>query len=342
MLVAVAVLVGLLQDRLAREALAGLVVELEGLPRDEARPRTREALSRALGDPSLEVLFADGAGGYVDSAGRAAAAPVPAAGRAVTVLGGPDGAPLGLLVHDPGLLDDPGLVSAVTASLRLEVENQRLAGEVERQLGEVRASRARIVAAGDAERRRVERDLHDGAQQRLIGLSMELARLRATAERGGDPVLVDELAALGRQLEDTIVELRELARGIVPGILGDAGLPAAIESLALRSPIAVTADVKLAERLPAEVEATAYFVVAEALTNVARHARAGSARVTIRRESEGLRVEVADDGVGGADARGGTGIQGLQDRVGAIDGHLVVESRPGAGTRLIAILPVAT
>jgi signal transduction histidine kinase len=343
MLVAVAVLVGLLQDRLAREAVADLVVQLEGVPRGGDPRRKRDALARALRDPTLELLVPDGAGGYRNSAGLAVAMPVAGPGRAVTALGGGRGeaGELGLLVHDPGLLDDPGLVSAVTASLRFEAENERLAGEVERQLAEVQASRARIVAAGDVERRRVERDLHDGAQQRLIALSMELGRLRAAAERSGDSALVGELSDLGRDLESTIGELRELARGIVPGILGDAGLPAAIESLALRSAIPVSTDVRVTERFPTAVESTAYFVIAEALTNVARHAGATSARITLERQSHGLRVGVADDGVGGADLRGGTGLQGLADRVGALGGTLHVESAPGGGTRVTADIPVA-
>ena len=343
MLVAVAVLVGLLQERLAREAVANLVVQLERVPRGGDPRRTRDALARALGDPTLELYVPDGAGGYRDTAGETVVTPAAPPGRAMTRLAGARGADreLGVLVHDAGLLDDPELVAAVTASLRFEAENERLASEVERQLAEVQASRARIVAAGDAERRRVERDLHDGAQQRLIALSMDLGRLRAAAERSGDEVLVGELAGLGRDLEGTIAELRELARGIVPGILGDAGLPAAIESLALRSPLPVTTDVRVSGRFPAAVESTAYFVIAEALTNVARHAGATSARISLERIGDGLRVGVADDGAGGADSERGTGLQGLADRVGAIGGSLAVDSPRGGGTRVVADIPVA-
>lgn len=340
MLVAVAVLAGLLQDRLAREAVAKLVVELDGVDGRDSRKRARDALARALGEPALDLLFGDGAGGYVDVDGGSVSIPGGSSERAVTPLVAADGTPIGVLIHDPGLLDDPGLVSAVTAALRLEADNRRLADEVERQLSEVRASRARIVAAGDAERRRVERDLHDGAQQRLIALSMDIARLRIAAERAGDAALQNELGGLGRQLDSTISELRELARGIVPGILGDAGLAAAIESLALRSPSPVATDVQVTGRLPTEVESTAYFVVAEALTNVVRHAGGAAAKVTIRRTGTGIQVVVEDDGSGGADPARGSGLQGLADRVGAIDGHLAVESRAGVGTRLVADLPV--
>ena len=343
MLVAVAVLVGLLQDRLAREAVADLVVQLEGVPHGGDPRRIRDALARALRDPTLELYVPEATGGYRDASGRPVDAPVAPPGRVLTRLGATRGADreLGVLVHDAGLLDDPALVAAVSASLRFEAENARLSSEVERQLAEVHASRARIVAAGDAERRRVERDLHDGAQQRLIALSMELGRLRTAAERSGDTSLGDELAKLGREIEGTIGELRELARGIVPGILGDAGLAAAIESLALRSAIPVSTDVRVTDRFPAAVESAAYFVIAEALTNVARHAGASSARISLDRDGPDLVVGVSDDGAGGADPLSGSGLQGLADRVGAVGGTFRIESPPGRGTRVTAHIPVS-
>ncbi|HEX5590372.1 MAG TPA: histidine kinase [Candidatus Limnocylindrales bacterium] len=342
MLVAVAVLVGLLQERLAREAVAELVVGLQGVPRGGDPRRTQAALARALRDPDLVLLLADGSGGYIDADGRPVPEPVPGSpGRVITRLGGEgDEPPVGLLLHDPGLLDDPGLVSAIAASLRLEADNQRLAAEVERQLAEVRASRTRIVAAGDAERRRVERDLHDGAQQRLISLSMELGRLRMAADRAGDAALVGELTTLGTDLEATIGELRELARGILPALLTDAGLGPAVESLAIRAPIPVRARTDLDERLPRDIESTAYFVVAEALANIARHASAQAATVEIGLAASRLRVVVTDDGLGGAELGRGSGLQGLVDRVGALNGTVAIHSPPGRGTRLIAEIPV--
>lgn len=244
------------------------------------------------------------------------------------------------IAHDPTLLDDPGLIAAVTAAVRLDADNRLLAGAVERQLAELRASRARIVTAGDAERRRVERDLHDGAQQRLVSLSMGLGRLRSAAERSGDSSMVDALGDVGRELETAIEELRELARGILPPILTDAGLGPAVESLALRASVPVDAEVALSGRLPPAIESTLYFVIAEGLANVARHAHATHVTIRISAEHGRVAVEVADDGVGGAAAVRGSGIQGLVDRVGALGGSLRVDSRDGSGTVLRAEVPL--
>ncbi len=243
-------------------------------------------------------------------------------------------------MHDPSLLDDPGLVAAVTAAVRLEADNRQLSAEVDRQLAELRASRARIVTATDAERRRVERDLHDGAQQRLVALSMELGRLRGAAAQSDDPGLVEALGGLSSDLEAAIEELRELARGILPPILTDAGLGAAVESLALRAPLPVDAEVELPGRLPLALESTLYFVIAEGLANVARHAGATKATVRVSLAAGRVRAEVADDGRGGAAAERGTGIQGLVDRVGALGGTLRVDSLPDRGTTLSAELPL--
>jgi signal transduction histidine kinase len=342
MLAAVAVLGGLLQDRLARTAVADLVIDLR---RDAAAigtepRRLRDALARALGDPSLELFLFDSAtNGYQDATGRPAALPTAGPSRAVTLIGG-DGDRVAAIAHDPVLLDDPGLISAVTTAVRLESDNRQLTGEVERQLAELRASRARIVTATDAERRRVERDLHDGAQQRLVSLSMELGRVRAAAARSADPELVGSLAALSAELEAAIEELRELARGILPPILTDAGLGPAVESLALRAPLPVDAEVAVPGRLPPAIESTLYFVIAEGLANVARHAHATRVTIRIAGDEGRVLVEVADDGVGGAAVTRGSGIQGLIDRVGALGGTLRVDSRDGLGTTLRAEVPI--
>jgi signal transduction histidine kinase len=348
MLAAVAVLAGLLQERLARTAVAELVIDLRG-DAGAGTPnagRLRDALARALGDPTLELFLAEagdtdtgGAERYRDVDGRSVELPAPTARRAVTRIGEAADR-VGAIAHDPSLLDDPGLVAAVTAAVRLESDNRQLTAEVERQLGELRASQARIVTASDAERRRVERDLHDGAQQRLVALSMELGRLRAAASGATDPAMGEALAGLAVDLETAIEELRELARGILPPILSDAGLAAAVESLALRAPLPVRATVDVPGRLPREIESTLYFVIAEALANVARHAGATRATVRVSLVPGGVRGEVEDDGRGGASVSGGSGIQGLVDRVGALGGTLQVDSRPGAGTRLRAELPV--
>jgi signal transduction histidine kinase len=201
------------------------------------------------------------------------------------------------------------------------------------------ASRARIVAAADAARRRIERDLHDGAQQRFVHtiVTLKLAR-RALADVGGEgPELVDEAL---ENAERATEELRELARGIHPSILTSGGLGPALEALARRSNIPVTLKLPTDARLPEYVELTAYFVVSEALTNAAKHAHASCVQVTIDTADGDVRVSISDDGVGGADPTRGSGLAGLKDRVEAIGGTLTVQSRPGQGTRLIAEVPV--
>ena len=206
---------------------------------------------------------------------------------------------------------------------------------------ELRASRARIVEAADAERRRLERDLHDGAQARLVAL---LLLLRVARRRAGDEdeELADLLDHAQEELQTSLGELRELARGIHPAVLTDRGLEPALEALASRAPVPVTLEVEGEERLPGPVESAAYFVVSEALTNVAKYARATRATVAVRRMNGSVTVEVSDDGVGGADAAGGSGLRGLADRVAALDGTLLLDSPAGRGTRLHAEFPVRT
>ncbi len=330
----IAFLVGLLRTRLQRSGVADLVVELRSLSRPDD---VRDAIARALGDPSLELAFwlpADER--YVDPRGS----PLDVTtreGRAVTVLEH-DGTRVAALVHDPALLDEPELLEAVAAAASLTLENARLQAELSAQLAEVRASRARIVEAGDAERRRLERDLHDGAQQRLLGirLALQLARGRiADGDGAVDELLTEADAEVGGALE----ELRALARGIHPAILTDEGLAPAIAALARRAPVPIELTVS-PERLPEPVEATAYFVASEALANVAKHARASRATIALARTNGRVAIEVTDDGVGGADAEG-TGLRGLRDRVEALDGHLEVETQVGVGTRVTAVIPCA-
>jgi PAS domain S-box-containing protein len=205
---------------------------------------------------------------------------------------------------------------------------------------ELRASRARIVEATDQARRRLERNLHDGAQQRLVALSLALRM--ATAQLHSSPQAAEEiLAAASEELSQALEELRELARGIHPAVLIDRGLEAALEALAGRSPVPVDVHVELASRLPEQVEVAAYYVVSEALANVAKYAGASSVIVTVGQENGTARVDVVDDGVGGADPLHGSGLRGLADRVEALDGHLVVTSEPGRGTRVHAEIPLA-
>ena len=331
-----AVLVVLARARMARAGVADLVVELGQTP---TPARLRDALANALGDPSLQVAYRAASGdAFVDSGGREVALPDMDGGRAVTMLER-GGVPVAAIVHDAALLDDPGLMASVASAMRLAVENDRLTAEVEAQLAEVRASRARIVEAGDRERRRVERDLHDGAQQRLVALSLELRVARSKLGEHPDPAVRQSLDRAADEALAALAELRELALGIHPLVLTESGLGAAVESLADRSPVDVTAEAS-DDRYPPEVEAAAYFVVSEALANVAKYARATSAGVRIRTDAGVLVVEVRDDGVGGADLRAGSGLRGLADRVAVLDGTLDVVSPTGRGTTVTARIPV--
>jgi signal transduction histidine kinase len=327
---------GLLWGRAARSAVADLVVELERTPPG----RVRAALARALGDPSLELaLWLPDRQTYVDGAGQVVELPQPGADRVVTVLG-PSDAPVAALVHDPMLLERPALLAAAGAAARLALENERLQAELRAQLSELRESRARIVTAGDEERRRLERDLHDGAQQRLLslGLALQLARAELGSEANGAAELLDEADG---ELRAALDELRELARGIHPAVLTDEGLAAALKSLAERSPVPVTITEVPEQRLSAAAEAAAYFLVSEALTNVAKYAHASRVRVRISEANGRVRVDVDDDGVGGANPSLGTGLRGLTDRVNALEGRLELESAPGHGTHLHAEIPCA-
>ncbi|MDQ7802635.1 sensor histidine kinase [Amycolatopsis sp. A133] len=251
-----------------------------------------------------------------------------------------DGTGLAALVQDDEVWKDSRSIDALNAAAGLVLDNQRLTAELEQRLAEVRASRARLVAAGDEERRRLERDLHDGAQQRLVSVVL---LLRMAARRSGaelPPELRALLTGAVDELQTAITELRELARGIRPAILTEAGLVAAVRSLAHRIPMEVALTVGTVPRLDAAVEATAYFVTSEALTNALKHARTDRADVRIAVDGAELRVEVTDAGVGGADAEGGSGLAGLRDRVQALGGELDVASGPG-GTTVTAVIPLA-
>jgi signal transduction histidine kinase len=266
--------------------------------------------------------------------------PSDSSGRAVTFLER-DGQPIAAIVHDAVLLDDPGLVASVASAMRLSVENERLQAEVEAQLAEVRESRARIVTAGDAERRRLERDLHDGAQQRLVSLTLALRMANLKLGDDADPEVRRSLEQASEEARSALAELRELARGIHPQILTEAGLGPAIESIADRSSIPVTVEGATTERFSPAVEGTAYFVVSEALTNIVKYANANRAIVRIGREEARLTIEVSDDGIGGADPANGSGLRGLVDRLAVIDGGLEIVSPRGGGTRLLAFIPTA-
>jgi signal transduction histidine kinase len=329
-----ALLVGLLRARLARAGVGDLVVELE-----HARPEElRDALARTLGDPTLDVAFwLPESGAYGDAAGRPVELPEDGA-RAVTLLDH-EGEPLAAIVHDPSLLDEPKLVRAAGAAARLALENAQLQADMRAQLTQVQASRVRIVSAADEERKRIERDLHDGAQQRLAALALQLRTAQRRLDSPeADPAVEALLESAVAELQAANQELRELVRGVYPPILTEEGLAAALESLALRNPFPIELDV-LEGRFPAQVEATAYFVACEGLANVAKHAQASRASVCIARHNGLLAVEIADDGVGGAVPLERSGLSGLADRVEALGGRLRVVSPAGAGTRVLAEIP---
>jgi signal transduction histidine kinase len=228
------------------------------------------------------------------------------------------------------------LVQAAAAAAALALDNERLKADLRARVEELRVSRVRIVEAADTARRRLERDLHDGAQQQLVSLALDLRLLKARLRGTETEPMVDGLA---EKLAVALADLRELARGIHPAILTDRGLGPAIEALASRVPVPVECEVEVHERLSGPIEAAAYFVVAEALTNIVKYANATSARVTVRRAGDVVTVEVNDDGAGGARIGAGSGLRGLQDRLSALDGTLWVDSPPAGGTRLHARIP---
>jgi signal transduction histidine kinase len=314
-----------------RAHVADLVVEL-----DRSRSGTlRDQLARALGDPSLEVgYWVPDAAGFLDAGGRPVRVPDPGSGRSATVIEG-DGQPTAVLVHDPAVLDDPGLVEAVSAAARLGAANAALQAAVRARVAEVSASRRRLLVAGDEERGRLERRLWDGALRRLQEAAAALEMARHSA--GGES-LAPRLTRAEDQLASTKEELHRLGRGLHPRQLAECGLEAALASLAQDVPLNVELAVSV-RGMTASVAACAYFVCAEALANVAKYASASAVVVSVRSDSGCTSVAVKDDGVGGADPARGTGLRGLADRVETLGGSLTVDSPPGAGTRLVALIP---
>ncbi len=329
-------LIGLVRTRVAG---AGAVSEL--LLRLGEEPGTgslRCRLSQALGDDSLQLAFwLEDKGRWVDADGHTVELPERGA-RAWTAVE-LEGRVVGAIVHDVTLTQEPELLRSVAAAAGLAVENERLQAQLRARVEELRASRDRIVEAGMSERRRLERNLHDGAQQRLVALSLTMRLAQSKVRK--DPEQAEAmLAAAHEELTLALGELRELARGIHPAVLSDRGLGAALEALAGRAPLPVELGDVPEDRLPEPIEAAAYFVVAEALTNVVKYAHASQASVSVERRNGHAIVEVADDGIGGADPDRGSGLRGLADRVSALDGSMRLDSPAGAGTRLRAEIPV--
>jgi signal transduction histidine kinase len=334
-LLAFTFLSGLVRSRLQHARVSRLVVELGELPSPEM---LEQALRGGLGDPTLTIgVWRDEEQRYVRANGDELRVPEEGSHRIATPLAR-EGKPLALMVHDEALLDEPGLVEATAAASRLAVENERLQAEIRAQLEEVHASRQRIVSAADDERRRIERDLHDGAQQRLLRTSMALQVAESAVAPDADPAVRTSLQVAAEELQAALAELRELARGIHPAVLTQRGLGAALHSLSERATVPVEIASIPADRLPETVETAGYFVVSEALANVAKHARATRVVVHARVIDGTLEIEVTDDGIGGAAVDAGTGLRGLSDRVSALDGLLTVESNTG-GTTLRARIP---
>src|SRR4051794_186352 len=329
----VAFLAGLLSARLARSAIGELVVELRA---DPAPAELRNALSRALRDPSLRLAYwLPQFNTWADVDGAPMELPGAGDGRATTVIER-EHAPVAALVHDPSLDDEPELLAGVSAAAAMALENARLHAELKARLDELRGSRGRVIEAGQRERQRLERDLHDGAQQRLVAVSLELAMLQR--QLGGDGARFDRAR---REIAISLEELRDLAHGLHPAVVSGHGLAIALESLAAGAPLPVSLDVGLDGRLPESREVAVYYLVSECLANIGKHAHATRATVAVARRNGDVCVEVTDDGVGGADTERGSGLRGLADRVEALDGRLRVWSAHGQGTRVRAEIPCA-
>jgi signal transduction histidine kinase len=330
----IAFLVGLLYSRLARSAVGELLVELRA---DPAPSHLRDALARALRDPTLTLAYwLPEFGSWADLDGRPVTLAQLGEGRATTMIDS-GGERVAALVHDPALDGEPELLDGVAAAAAIALENARLHAELRARLDELRGSRARIVAAGDSERRRLERNLHDGAQQRLVAVSMQLQLLRSRIQ--SDPATAEALASAATdELAQSLQELRELARGLHPAVL-EHGLEAALHTLAARAAVPATVSYETSATLAEPVALAAYFVASESLANVAKYAGASAVAIRVSDADGKVAIAIADDGAGGADDTRGSGLRGLADRVEALGGSLRVVSPPGSGTTVTAELP---
>jgi signal transduction histidine kinase len=316
-------------------AVSRLMTRLNETPRAS---HLRDVLAEALEDPSLELVYWLPEGErYVDFRGRPYSLPEDDPSRAVHAITR-DGQCVAAIIYDSHLREAETHVQAVGAAASMALQNERLDAELRAKIDELRRSRERMLRIGLEERRRLERDLHDGAQQRLVSMALNIRLARAKLNE--DPLAADKLLeSAGEELDSALAELRELARGIHPAVLSDRGLATALETLASRAPVPVELSELPDERLPEAIELAAYFVVAEGLTNVAKYAQATHATVGVARENGRLVVEVADDGIGGVDPDDGTGLRGLADRIAVLEGRLEIESERGRGTTIRALIP---
>jgi signal transduction histidine kinase len=324
--------VDLLRGRWREPVVTGLVLDL-GAAGDGAT--LQATLARALGDPGLVLGYRmPDTGRLVDEAGLAVELPEPGSGRVVTPIGeaGDDA----VLIHDEAVLADPGLVDAVAAAARIAVANARLQADARARATQLEASRRRLVAAGDDQRRRIELELRVGAERRLELVAAQLANARTA-------VSSDAASAIGeleRDLDASRRELREFAHGVHPTVLAHGGLMPALALLVERSTLSVEVHGGV-ERLPDALEVTSFFVCSEALANAAKHAGATKVTIDVRAADDVLVLVVSDDGVGGADPSRGSGLRGLADRVEAHGGRLSVDSPAAGGTRIVAELPLS-
>jgi signal transduction histidine kinase len=330
-----AFLAGLLDARLAKAGVGELLVQL----RTDPAPDLRELLAQALRDPTLSLIYwLPQYGSWADQDGNATTIPEQDSGRSVTFVK-QNGEQIAALVYDAALGEEPELVEAVSAAAGIALENGRLEAELRAQLRELQGSRSRVVQAQQNERRRLERNLHDGAQQRLVALALELGLLAERADN--DPGTQDRLKHARSEVAESLDELRDIARGLHPAVVSGHGLAIALESLAAATPFEVQLKTDGLPRLPEQLEVAAYYVVSESLTNAAKHAQADRVTVEVGITDYTLIVEIVDNGIGGADSERGTGLRGLADRIEALNGRLRVWSPGGKGTRVRAEIPCA-
>jgi len=328
-----AFLAGLLDARLAKAGVGELLVQL----RAEPTPDIQQLLAQALRDPTLSLIYwLPQYGSWADQDGNPTSLPRSDNGRRVTFVK-QNGEQIAALIYDAGLGDEPELVEAVSAAAGIALENGRLEAELRARLQELQGSRSRVVEAQQNERRRLERNLHDGAQQRLVALALELGLLAEKANN--DPATQERLKRARGEVAESLDELRDIARGLHPAVVSGHGLAIALESLAAATPLEVHLKTDGLPRLPEQLEVAAYYVVSESLTNAAKHAQADTVTVEVGVTTDTLIVEIVDDGIGGADSERGTGLRGLADRIEALNGHLRVWSSVGKGTRVRAEIP---
>ena len=328
-----AFLAGLLDARLAKASVGELLVQLRASP----APDLQELLAQALRDPTLSLIYwLPQYGSWADQNGNPTTLPEPDSGRRVTVVEH-HGEQVAALVYDATLGEEPELVEAVSAAAAIALENGRLEAELRARLQELHGSRTRVVEAEQNERRRLERDLHDGAQQRLVALALELGLL--AEQTGSDPATQTRLKRARSEVAESLSELRDIAHGLHPAVVSGHGLAVALESLVAATPLDVHLRTDGLPRLSEPLEVAAYYVVSESLTNATKHAHATRVTVDVGVIDGTLVAEIVDDGIGGADSEGGAGLRGLADRVEALNGRLRIWTAAGKGTRVRAELP---